>query len=149
MEQTKKRRGVNRLLFFLVLIGSIFSCVFVTPIMPHIQLAAEPLTAKPLTNFLGQDFHITNTLVALLIADVLIILLALAIRRQIKSGVKVLTGIPGAFVSILEAFYGMAEATAGKWAKKIFLCNYFLVGFIREPDGVVTRYRYNRHPAPC
>jgi F-type H+-transporting ATPase subunit a len=116
----KKRKGVNRLLFFAVLIGSIFVCVSVTPIMPHIQLAAEPLTEKPLFSLLGQEFHLTNTMVALIIADILLIFLALSIRRQIKRGAMVLTGISGAFAAILEGFYTMTESTAGKWAKKIF-----------------------------
>ena len=120
MEQPKKRRGVNRLLFFLVLIGSVFACVTFTPIMPHVQLAAEPVTAEPLFPLFNQDFYITNTMVAVLIADVILIILALAIRRQIRKGVIVLTGIPGAFAAILEGFYGMTVSTAGKWAKKIF-----------------------------
>jgi F-type H+-transporting ATPase subunit a len=88
--------------------------------MPHIQLAAEPLTETPLFSLLGQEFHLTNTMVALIIADVVLIILALSIRRQIKKGSMVLTGISGAFAAILEGFYTMTESTAGKWAKKIF-----------------------------
>jgi F-type H+-transporting ATPase subunit a len=88
--------------------------------MPHIQLAAEPLTETPLFSLLGQEFHLTNTMVALIIADVVLIILALSIRRQIKKGSMVLTGISVAFAAILEGFYTMTESTAGKWAKKIF-----------------------------
>jgi F-type H+-transporting ATPase subunit a len=116
----KKRRGVNRLLFLIVLVGSIFACRLIPAIMPHIQLAAEPLTETPLFSLLGQEFHLTNTMVALIIADVVLIILALSIRRQIKKGSMVLTGISGAFAAILEGFYTMTESTAGKWAKKIF-----------------------------
>ncbi len=121
MEQTpKKRKSLHRLLFFLVLIGSIFACQLIPAIMPHIQLAAEPLTEQPLFSLLGQEFHLTNTMVAIIIADVLLIILALSIRRQIKKGALVLTGISGAIAAILEGFYVMTESTAGKWAKKIF-----------------------------
>jgi len=121
VEQTpKKRRGLHRLLFFIVLIGGVVMCVTSPAIMPHIQLAAEPLTEQPLFSLLNQDFHLTNTMVAIIIADIVLILLALSIRRQIKKGAMVLTGISGAIAAILEGFYAMTESTAGKWAKKIF-----------------------------
>lgn len=120
MEETRKpRRGINRLILLVVLALSVAGAFLFPPIRPHVQLPAEPITSK-LFEFLGQDFYITNTMVAVLIADVLLLLIAFAINRQIKQGKSVLEGISGAFAAILEALYDMTESTAGKHAKKIF-----------------------------
>jgi F-type H+-transporting ATPase subunit a len=66
------------------------------------------------------DFYITNTLVALFIVDILVILLAFSFYRGVKRGNLVLKGIPGALEALLEALYNMTESTAGKWAWTIF-----------------------------
>jgi F-type H+-transporting ATPase subunit a len=67
-----------------------------------------------------ENFSITNTLVATLITDVILILLALAIRRATRRGDQVLTGVVDAVSGILEALYTLTESTAGKGARRIF-----------------------------
>jgi F-type H+-transporting ATPase subunit a len=95
-----------------------------TPIMPHIQLPPEAVYPheghEPLFTLFGQGFYITNTMVAVWLAIVLILIVAWNIRKQIKRGDMVLTGVSGAIAGLLEGFYTMTESTAGKWAKKIF-----------------------------
>ena len=59
-----------------------------TPVaFPHVQLPAEPITER-LFVFGGQDFHITNTMVATLLTDVVLLAMAIAAggaaRRRLK-----------------------------------------------------------------
>lgn len=88
----------------------------IKPIMPHVYLPGEKLSETPL--FAG--FYITNTFVGLLLADVVVLLIAIAVSRGVKSGKQVLTGISGAVEALLEMLYGITESTAGKWTKQIF-----------------------------
>ncbi|HKJ26772.1 MAG TPA: F0F1 ATP synthase subunit A [Anaerolineales bacterium] len=125
MEQTEKKpRKIHRYFFLLVIIASVFFMRWFSPIMPHIQLPAEavfPLEGHaPLFTFAGQGFYITNTMISVWLAMLIIIIIAWNIRKQIKRGDMVLTGVSGAIAALLEGFYGMTESTAGKYAKKIF-----------------------------
>ena len=120
MEETRKQRpGLHRVLILLAVAGSIWFAIAYPPIQPHVQLPAEPLSQE-LFNFAGQPFYITNTMVATLIADAILILVAYFISRQVKLGKMVLEGVSGIFALMLEAIYSLTESTAGKWAKKIF-----------------------------
>lgn len=124
MEETRKWRwGVNRWILLGIIIMSAFAAQAYPPIQPHIQLPAEPLTGE-LFEFAGQPFKFTNTMVATLLADILLIMMAFSIQRSakraIKNGTMVLKGIPAAIEALLEGLYSMTEATAGKWAKNIF-----------------------------
>ncbi len=114
MEETRKWRwGVNRwfVLLFIIL-GYIGQRAF-APVLPHIQLPAE------VTGHIG-SFAWTNTLTAMVIVDVLILLLAWVVRRAIASGNLVPKGLPGAMEALFEALYNLTELTAGKWARSIF-----------------------------
>lgn len=115
----KPKKKIFRWIFLIVLILNVVAASVFPPVQPHVQLPAEDLTPKLFT-FLGSDFHITNTMVATLIADAIILLVALSIRRQIQQGENVVSGIGGMFAALLEGLYNMTESTAGKWAKKIF-----------------------------
>lgn len=115
------RWGVNRWFVLLFIILGFFAARAFPPVLPHIQLPAEAYNPEhPLFNFLGQPFYWTNTLTAMLIADVLLILLALAVRRASTSGKLVPSGISGAVEALLEVLYNLTESTAGKWARTIF-----------------------------
>ncbi len=121
-KQEKKgwwRWGVNRwfVLAFIILGG--YAAGFYPPIQPHVQLPPEPLT-ETLFTFAGQDFQFTNTMLAMLIADVILLLIGFGVYRAIKSGSLVLKGLSAAVEALLEALYNMTEGTAGKWAKFIF-----------------------------
>jgi F-type H+-transporting ATPase subunit a len=116
--ETKKkwRWGVNRWVILFLIILSVVISQIVKPIQPEILVVAENVSAHPLFG----NFYLTNTLVATLIGDVILILLALAIRRATSSGDLVPKGISGAMEALIETLYNLTETSAGKWAKTIF-----------------------------
>jgi F-type H+-transporting ATPase subunit a len=123
VEETRKgwRWGVNRWLIVLLLVASVVAAGAISPIMPHVQLPAERLTHEPLFTLpVVGEFYLTNTLVATLIGDVLLVLMAFAVRRGVQRGSRVLTGIAGLVETLVEALYNLVESTAGKWARTIF-----------------------------
>ncbi len=124
MEETKKkgwRWGVNRWFVLLFIVLGYFAAKAYPPIQPHVQLPAERLSTTPLFTLPGiVEFYLTNTLVAMLLVDLIIILLALTVRRGAKRGTLVLTGIASAVEALLEAIYNLTETTAGKRARQIF-----------------------------
>ena len=63
---------------------------------------------------------ILSSLMGSMITMLIVIVIAWNIRKQLKRGDMVLTGVSGAIAALLEGFYGMTESTAGKWAKQIF-----------------------------
>ncbi len=123
-KQEKKgwwRWGVNRwfVLAFIIL-GAIFAGKY-PPVQPHVQLPAEVISHEPLFTIPGVgDIYMTNTLLALLIADVILLAIAFGFYRATKSGQLVPKGISGAVEALLEALYNLTEGTAGKWTKTIF-----------------------------
>lgn len=117
MEKTQNQpRKIHRWFFLIILVLGFIAAGAYAPVMPHVQLPAEKLTHEPIFG----NVYLTNTIVGVLIADVLILLIAWSIRKQAKQGKNVFTGIAGVFAVILEFLYGLTETTAGKWAKKIF-----------------------------
>ncbi len=125
MEQTPKKKwwrwGFHRWLLLLFIIGGIFAAKAFPPVRPHVQLPPEPLTHAPLFTLpvIG-DFYFTNTMLAMLLADVILLLIGFFFYRAVKRGDMVLKGISGAVEAMLEAIYNLTEGTAGKWAKIIF-----------------------------
>jgi len=79
-KQEKKgwwRWGVNRWFVLLFIVAGYFAAKAYPPIQPHVQLPAENVSHHPLFHLpfgLG-DFYLTNTLIALLIADVILLLM--------------------------------------------------------------------------
>ena len=121
MTQTSKkwRFGVNRWIVLLfILIGVYFAGQY-PPIQPHIQLPAENV-AGPYFQVAGQDVYLTNTVVAMLVADVLLILMAFAFYRSTRKKNAIPKGISGAVEGLLEGLYNLTEGTAGKWTNTIF-----------------------------
>jgi F-type H+-transporting ATPase subunit a len=112
----KWRYGVNRWIILALIILNIIAVSYYAPVLPHIQLPAENVSEHPLFG----NFYLTNTLVATVIADVILILIALAVRRAANSGELIPKGIPGAIEAILEMINNLTESTAGKWARSIF-----------------------------
>ncbi|MGD0750251.1 MAG: FoF1 ATP synthase subunit a [Anaerolineales bacterium] len=116
------RWGTNRwIVLALIIAGFIAAKYFFSPVRPFVQLPAEHWMEHPLFSLpvIG-DFYLTNTLVALFVVDILVILLAYYFNRAVKKGDLVLNGIPGALEALLEYLYNMTESTAGKWAWTIF-----------------------------
>jgi F-type H+-transporting ATPase subunit a len=118
-KQEKKgwwRWGVNRWFVLLFIILGAVAAGKYPPIQPHVQLPPEPLAGP----FFVRDFYFTNTMLAMLIADVILLLIGFGVYRAVKSGSLVLKGMSAAVEALLEALYNLTEGTAGKWTKFIF-----------------------------
>ena len=115
------RWGVNRWLVLAFIVLGAFAASTFPPVRPEILLPAEALSG-PLFSIPGiGELRITNTLVALVFADILLLLLALSVRRAVTSKrMHPLTGITGAVEALLEYLYNLTESTAGRWAGRIF-----------------------------
>lgn len=114
----KRRFGVKRwIILALVAIG--VYCAFIgpsilKPITPQVSLAAEN------TGLHIGGFQVTNTMLATLLADVILILMAIGVYRFIRRGKLVPSGFYNAFEAIFEFMWNSVEGSAGKWAKRIF-----------------------------
>jgi len=100
-----------------VVFGFVFSLMN-PPVRPEIKLAAEHLTHAPLFG----NVYLTNTMVTMILVDVVVLLIAFAIRRMVlKNQGHVPVGGMGALEAIFDFVYGLTEKSAGKkWVKKIF-----------------------------
>jgi F-type H+-transporting ATPase subunit a len=114
------RWGVNRWLVLLFIVLGVFAAQAFPPILPHVQLPAEELTGPILDLPVVGEIPLTNTIVAVLLGDVILLLMAFAVNRAIRRGDLVPGGIVGAVEAVLEGLYQLAQSTAGKWAKSIF-----------------------------
>ena len=120
-ESRKWRWGVNRWFVLLFIILGAIAAGAYSPILPHIQLPAEAYSHTPLFTLpvIG-EFYWTNTLTAMVLADILLVLLALAVRRAASGKDLIPRGIAGAVEALLELIYNLTESTAGKWTRQIF-----------------------------
>ncbi len=122
MENTKKwRYGINRwVILGLVILAVITSGVY-PPVQPEILVAPERLMPRPLFTLpVVGDIHLTNTITTLILVDIVVILLALAVRSSLRKGSLVPVGVSGAFEALVEMLYNLTESTAGRWTKVIF-----------------------------
>jgi F-type H+-transporting ATPase subunit a len=114
----KWRFGVKRWIILALFAAGIYAAFIgpsiLKPVSPIVVLPAEP------TGLHIGGFQITNTILATLIADVLLILMALGAYRFVKSGKLVPGGFYNAFEAIFEFLWNSVEGAAGKWAKRIF-----------------------------
>jgi F-type H+-transporting ATPase subunit a len=91
------------------------------PAMPTINLPAERVFGS--VNIFGFETGLTNTLIATLIADVLLVGLAFLATRKIRAGSAdawVPRGLQNAFEWIIETLYNMGELVLGTHIKKVF-----------------------------
>jgi F-type H+-transporting ATPase subunit a len=113
-EKKKQRVWGRWVVLAAILVGAYLFYVAKIPyIMPAVFLPAE-------TVFHLGGFPITNTLIALFFVDIIVLSIALGVKRAVSSGKQVLTGISSAMEALVDMLYGMTEGTAGKWAKSIF-----------------------------
>ena len=112
----------NRYIVLACLVLGFIAASFYPPVLPHIQVPAEKYPGGPFFTLpVVGEFHWTNTLTAMLIADVVLILIALLVRHAAQSGELVPKGFSGAVEAILEALYSLTDSTApGTWARRIF-----------------------------
>lgn len=124
-EQAPKKKwwrwGTNRWIVLGLIVLGFIGSKYIAPVRPNVQLPAEHWMSQPLFTLpvIG-DFYLTNTMVALVLVDILVILVAYFFNRAVKKGDLALKGIPGALEALLEYLYNMTESTAGKWAWTIF-----------------------------
>jgi len=142
VEKKKKRFGIKRwLVLGLVALGIYAAFIgpsVLKPVSPLVVLPGEPTglyivppfeTGSPISLLSCKayeeqylcSFPITNTILATLLTDIVLILMALGAYRFVKSGKKVPTGFYNAFEAIIEFLWKSVEGAAGKWAKKIFI----------------------------
>ena len=114
----KKRTPVKRwIVIGLILIGIYAAFIgpsILKPIYPNVVLPAEP------TGLSIFGFQITNTILATLLADILLLLIAFIALRFVNSGKLIPDGFYNAFEAIIEFLWNSVEGSAGKWAKRIF-----------------------------
>lgn len=115
---TKKRIPVKRWIILAMILLGIYAAFIgpsiLKPLSPTIILPAEEVGLS-----IG-GFHITNTIVATLLTDFLVILMAIGAIRFARSGKLVPDGFYNAFEAIVEFLWTSVEGSAGKWAKRIF-----------------------------
>jgi F-type H+-transporting ATPase subunit a len=113
--------GINRWWVLLFIILNIITVIAFKPIRPHIQVAPENLSAEPLFSLpvIG-DFYLTNTMVASFITMIILLLLAIAVKRILSKSSREPRGIAGVLEMLVEYLYNMTEGSAGKWAGAIF-----------------------------
>jgi len=115
------RWGVNRWIVLALIIAGAYAASLYPPLQPHVQLPAEVISHSPLFTLPGiGEIYMTNTLLAVLIADIVLLLIGFGVYRAVKSGDMVPKGMSGAVEALLEALYNLTEGTAGKWTKAIF-----------------------------
>jgi len=91
------------------------------PILPAIKLPAEMVV--PMGEIGPFKIGLTNTMIATILADIVLVVLALVATAKIRSGAKdawVPRGLQNLLEWIVELFYGLAESVLGKRAKRVF-----------------------------
>ena len=126
-KKTKRRFGKKRWIILGLILAGIY-CAYIgptilKPISPTVVLPAEPI---------AHGAWLTNTMLATLLADIVLIILGLSAYRFVKSGKLIPTGVYNAFETIIEFLYNSVEGATGKWAKKIvpFVATIFLLIFV-------------------
>jgi len=117
--QKDKRFGVKRwIILGLVALGiyaSYMGATYLRPITPVVILPAEP------TGLHIGNFQITNTILATLLTDVVLLLMAFGAWRFSRKGGFIPEGFYNAFEVIVEFLWTSVEGSAGKkWGKRIF-----------------------------
>ena len=111
---TKKRVPVKRWIVLSMILLGIYAAYFgpsiMKPVSPTVVLPAEPI---------WPGSPISNTMLATIIADILLILLAFGAYRFSKSGKLVPGGIYNAFEAIVEYLWNTVEGSTGRWARRI------------------------------
>jgi F-type H+-transporting ATPase subunit a len=114
----------KRYIVLLVLLLGIAAMIYIPPLQPPIFVPGERLTetlfAIPGMGVAG-EFAITNTLVAMVLADAAILAFAYFVVYRPKRTVNdVPKGAYNVFELLFEALYNMAESSAGKWTARFF-----------------------------
>jgi F-type H+-transporting ATPase subunit a len=91
------------------------------PAMPTINLPPEPVTGT--VDILGFKTGLTNTLIAIFLADVLLLGLAYLATRKIRAGSPEAwtpSGLQNVFEWVIETLYNLGELVLGPRIKRVF-----------------------------
>lgn len=118
-EKPKKRFNLRTLIIYFCILAGIYAAFLgpsiLKPVSPVVVLPAEP------TGLSIGGFDITNTMLATLIADIILISIAVfVVRKFIRSGNLIPSGFYNAFEALVEFLWNTVEGAAGKWAYRIF-----------------------------
>ena len=125
--ETKKRVPVKRWIVLACILLGIYAAYFgpsiLKPVSPTVVLPAEPI---------WPGSPISNTMLATIVADVILILLAIGAYRFYKSGKVAPGGILNAFEMLVEYLWNTVVGATGKWAKRTIplLATIFLLIFV-------------------
>jgi len=100
-------------LFALGIYAAFIGPSILKPISPVVVLPPEE------TGLTVLGFPITNTIAATLLADLILILLAISAYRFYRKNEGAPKGLLNAFEAIVEFLWNTVEGSAGKWAKRI------------------------------
>ncbi len=136
----KRRFGVKRWIILALFAAGIYAAFIgpsiFKPIAPVVVMAAEP------TGLHIGSFQISNSMLATLLADLILILIALGAYRFVKSGKIIPQGFYNAFEAIFEFLWNSVEGSAGKWARRIFpiTATIFLLIFVANMVKMVPGF---------
>lgn len=116
--KTAKRVPIKRWLILGLMALGVYAAFLgpsiLRPISPTVVLPAEP------TGLHIGGFQITNTMLATLLADVLLFLLALVAWNYYRRQDRPPRGLLHAFEAIIEFLWNTVEGAAGKWGRRVF-----------------------------
>lgn len=137
-EVTKTRRfGFKRwIVLGLIALGIYAAFIgpsFLKPISPVVVLPAEPI---------APGSPITNTMLATLIADMVLLLFAFGAWRFHRSGKQVPSGLYNFFEVLVEFLWNGVEGATGKWAKRVFpvVATIFMLVFFANLTKLLPGY---------
>lgn len=136
-EKRKWRYGVKRW----IILGLIGIGIWATFLGPTILRPIKPVVALPAEPILPGAW-MTNTMLATLIADVLLILMAIGATRFARSGKLVPSGFYNFFEVLVEFLWNSVEGSVGKWARKVFplVATIFLLIFVANMVKLVPGF---------
>jgi F-type H+-transporting ATPase subunit a len=105
----------KRYIIYLCVLGLIAVTVWLTPVLPVIQLPGEILVGG--IPVLG---GLTNTFVATILTFIILVALTLSLRAGSRTADEIPTGFYNFFEMIIEGAYGYVQGAAGHNAKKFF-----------------------------
>jgi F-type H+-transporting ATPase subunit a len=126
-------KGCGTLLIALVLVGFLcfvssgflsslgINTLLRTPVLPTIMLPAEPISAT--TEILGFKTGLTNTFLATLLADVVLVAVAYFGTRKLRAGdpgAMIPTGLQNLLEMVVEGIYNLAQGILGQRTRKVF-----------------------------
>ncbi len=115
----KRRFGFHRWLILALIAVNVVAVRAYAPIQPHIQAAPEVVAGPLAVPVLGR-LDLTNTMIAVFIAVLLLTLVGLNYYRAARRGTLVLRGLAGLVDTVLEALFNLTESVAGRRAKQVF-----------------------------